>query len=190
MTVRRKTESKVPHVFVHKIADVRGGISIATSVLGGDYIKQGAVVSAPTNGICNIVKVGVLYAAATATDTTYKVKKHSNFAVGDYITAATGGTAYAITAIDYTNSAYDVITIGTTLGVVIDEGGTIVEAAAEADGSDSTSALKYTPFALVGTGGSFSTTSNFATDGILIGVTTGNILPDEVYNALKGIINY
>lgn len=60
---------------------------------------------------------GYLQANATNSATTYRLVKGHTFKVGDYLSAVAGGTAYAITAIDTSNSAYDVATVGTTLGV-------------------------------------------------------------------------
>lgn len=131
MTVQRRKDVRVPRVFMHKIADIRGGVSVNTSELGNDFLHEGAVLSAPVNGICHVVKVAVLAAAATATDTVLKVKKEHNFKVGDFVMAKTGGVAYAITAIDSTNKSYDSITVSTTLGTALAIGDCIAEAAAE-----------------------------------------------------------
>jgi hypothetical protein len=68
------------------------------------------------------VKVGTFQANATNTATTYQVAKGHSYAVGDNFAAVIGGKAYPITAIDTTNAAYDVITVGTTLGVAITAG--------------------------------------------------------------------
>lgn len=63
------------------------------------------------------VVTATLYANAGATDTVYQIKKLSGFKVGDYFaTGAAGGKAYAITAIDTSNAAYDAVTVGTTIG--------------------------------------------------------------------------
>ena len=42
-----------------------------------------------------------------------------NLIVGEFIARTVGGTSYAITAIDSSNAAYDVLTVGTTLGMVL-----------------------------------------------------------------------
>lgn len=59
----------------------------------------------------------VLQADAANNATTYRIKKGSILKVDDYLAAAPGSAAYAITAIDTSNSAYDTVTVGTTLGV-------------------------------------------------------------------------
>ena len=110
------------------------------------------------------------------------------FKVGDFVMADEGGKAYAITSITTTEKTHDTIKVGTTLGVKIEKGGFIIEAAAES--AEKTSKLKYTPLSLVGTGKPIAQNSNLDTDGWLIGVTKGNPLPECVMKHLKGIINY
>ncbi len=63
------------------------------------------------------VPVGTLQAAATGSPTQYRINKNSGFVVGsNFAFAGTGAAAYPITAIDTTNSGYDLITVGTTIG--------------------------------------------------------------------------
>lgn len=188
MTVSRRKDNRTPKVFMHQVADIRGGVSVKTSELGGDYIKEGAVLTAPdANGQCHVVKVGDVYAAVGASETTVKIKKFHNFKVGDFILIAIGGLASTITAIDTSNKDYDTLTIDQALGA-IEIGGQIVEAAAKS--TTTTSALKYTPFSLVGTGKEIEKNSNFVTDAWVFGVTKGNPLPSFVMAYLKGIVNY
>lgn len=187
MTVTRRKDTRTPRVFMHKTADIRGGVSVKVSELGGDFLNEGAVLSAPDNGICHVVKIAVLSAEATDTATDIKVNKGHNFKVGDFIMADEGGKAYAITSITTTEKTHDTIMVGTTLGVKIEKGGFIIEAKAE---SATISKLKYTPLSLVGTGKPIVQNSNLDTDAWLIGVTKGNPLPECVMKHLKGIINY
>lgn len=186
MTVTRRKDTRTPRVFMHKTADIRGGVSVKVSELGGDFLNEGAVLSAPDNGICHVVKIAVLSEEATDTATDIKVNKGHNFKVGDFVMADEGGKAYAITAITTTEKTHDTIKVGTTLGVKIEKGGFIIEAASE----EKTSKLKYTPLSLVGTGKPIVQNSNLDTDAWLIGVTKGNPLPECVMKHLKGIINY
>lgn len=196
MTVTRRKDTRTPRVFMHKTADIRGGVSVKVSELGGDFLNEGAVLSAPDNGICHVVKIAVLSAEATETETDIKVNKGHNFKVGDFIMADEGGKAYAITSITTTEKTHDTIKVKTTLGVKIKKGGFIIEAAAEsaaesaAETAAETSKLKYTPLSLVGTGKPIVQNSNLDTDAWLIGVTKGNPLPECVMKHLKGIINY
>lgn len=187
MTVQRRKDNKLPSVFMHKIADIRGGVSVASSDLGNDFLFEGAVVGTPVNGICNVVKFAQVVADAGASDTAIKISKKNNFKIGNFVMAAIGAKAYAITAIDTTNSAYDVITLGTALGAIT-SGGFLIEAAAAS--TTTTSALKYTPFAVVGTGKLIISGQNIDTDAWVIGVTKGNPLPSCISSVLTGIINY
>ncbi len=189
MTVRRRKDTRTPRVFMHKVADIRGGVSVKVSELGGDWLPEGAVLSAPdAGGICHVVKIAVVAAVVEESGTTIKVKKLHNFKVGDYVMAGEGGVAYAITAIDTAGSKdYDTLTVGTTLGA-LSQGDFLMEAAAES--ATTTSALKHVPLALVGTGKPVIEGTNLDTDAWVIGVTKGNPLPQCVAEHLKGIINY
>lgn len=92
---------------------------LAGTVMGYDESTRMAVV----------IKSAVLQADATNTATTYQVKKGHTFAVGNYLAATTGAKAYAITAIDTSNGAYDVLTVGTTLGVALTAGTALFQSA-------------------------------------------------------------
>lgn len=188
MTVQRRKDTKTPRVFMHKIADIRGGVSVNTSDLGSDYLNEGAVLSEPIKGICHVVKVAEVVADVGATEKVIKVKKGHNFVTGNFVMTDEGGLAYAITKIDTeTSKTYDSITVETTLGA-ISIGAHIVEA--DAKSSTTTSKLKYSPLALVGTGRPIAKGQNIDTDAWLIGVTKNNPLPECVTKHLKGIINY
>lgn len=187
MTVSRRKDSNVPRVIMHKVADIRGGVSVHSAELGGDFLNEGSVLSAPINGICHVVKVAQVVAEVTEAGVAIKVKKGHNFKVGDFVMTTVGGKAYAISKIDDTNKSYDEITVATTLGAIA-IGGFIVEAAAESTAS--TSALKYTPLSIVGTGKPVAKGQNIDTDAWVIGVTKGNPLPECVAKYLTGIINY
>lgn len=189
MTVKRNRDTRTPRVIMHKVADIRGGVSVYSSDLGGDYLREGAVLSAADEkGICHVVKFAQVVAEVQASDKTIKVGKFHNFAVGNFIMSGVGGKAYAITAIDTTSSkTYDTITIGTAIGAVAKDG-FIIEAAAQS--ADTSSALKYVPQTIVGTGKVVEKGGNIDTDAWLIAVTKGNPLPDCIAEHLKGIINY
>ena len=192
MTVTRRKDTRTPRVFMHKTADIRGGVSVKVSELGGDFLNEGAVLSAPDNGICHVVKIAVLSAEAADTDIDIKVNKGHNFKVGDFVMADEGGKANAITAITTTEKTYDTIKVVAALGVKIKKGGFIIEAAPESakEPPKEPPKLKYTPLSLVGTGKPIVQNSNLDTDAWLIGVTKGNPLPECVMKHLKGIINY
>lgn len=187
MTVNRRKDTGTTKVFVHKVADIRGGVSVVTSELGSDFLPEGAVLSEPKDGLCHVVKVAVLTAAVTTTGKDFKVKKGHQFKKGDIVLTAVNGKATAIASIDESNKDYDTITTDAALGVVA-IGGFLCEAKAVA--AENGAALKYEPFSVNGTGKPIEPKSNLNTDAWVIGVTKGNELPDFIASKLKGIINY
>ena len=73
-------------------------VSGKVSELGGDFLNEGAVLSAPDNGICHVVKIAVLSAEATDTATDIKVNKGHNFKVGDFVMAVEGARSEPLSA--------------------------------------------------------------------------------------------
>lgn len=189
MQVKRRKDVRTPRVLMHRIADIRGGVSVKASELGGDFLNEGAVLSAPDDkGLCHVVKIAQVTADVAASDKTIKVKKGHNLAKGDFIMNKVGSVAYVITEIDAESSAaYDTLTVGTALGAIT-KGDFIIEAAAES--KTTTSALKYTPLAINGTGKLVDPTLNLDTDAWVVAVTKGNPLPDFIMAYLKGVVNY
>ncbi len=187
MTVKRRADAPTKTVFLHRLADIRGGVGIKTSNLGGDFLHEGTPISAPENGLCEVVKIARVSKAVTAAATEIEVDKGCQFKVGDFVMSKLKGKAYAITAIDKTNDAKDVITVGTALGEKIEVGGYIFEA--EKESADNKSALKVIPAALCGTGNVVKQGDNIFTDAWVIAVTHDIPLPDEIAEHLKGIIN-
>ncbi len=119
MTVKRVKDTRTPKVLMHRIADIRGGVSVKVGELGDDFLPEGAVLSAPdNNGLVHIVKVATVYAEVAADATTVKVKKLSHLIVGDVVMLTTGSTAVSVTAIDKTNNSYDTLTLSATLGAI------------------------------------------------------------------------
>jgi hypothetical protein len=66
--------------------------------------------------------VGKIHANAANNAVAYQIEKGSAFKVGDYFSVNAGAAAYAITAIDTSNAAYDLVTVGTTLGEAVTAG--------------------------------------------------------------------
>lgn len=188
MTVTKRKDTALARVFVHKVADIRGGVSVNTSELNVDFLKEGRVISAPASGVCHVVKYALVQTNAGNTATKIKVYKGHDFKVDDVVCAAESSTAYAITSIDSSNAAYDEITIGTTLGTALTKDVSYIFQAKEAGASGSL--LKYQPFALVGTGKPVVANQNLDTDAWIIGVTKGNALPSLIAGKLNGIFNY
>lgn len=186
MTIKRRKDVRQKRVLQHRIADIRGGVSVSVKDLGGDYLHEGTPLSAPVAGVCHVVKTATLYADLTATDTVIKVEKGHHFLVGDVVLTATDGKAVAITAVDKTNKDYDSLTVAA--GLAAKKGECIAEAKEATTGTNS--ALRYAPLAIAGTGKPVNASDNLDTDAWVIAVTSGNTLPDCVATRLKGIINY
>ena len=179
-TITRKSDSRVLRAFVHKLADIPNGVTVATTELvNGGILPEGAIVGKDSStGVYHLIKTAVLAADAANDATTYTVKKGHLFKVGDFISAGIGKKAYAITAIA-TNSGdatCDDLSVGTTLGVAISAGEAIVQAAAQATGN--TSALKYAaPYAVVGDSYNVVAGTNIFAQAWLIGVIKGALAP-------------
>lgn len=189
MTVNRRKDTKTPKVLMHKVSDIRGGVSVNVSELGGDYLREGAILSAPVDGICHVVKIAVVVADVADDDKTIKVEKFHNFKEGDFVMLDVNSAAVKISSIDDSNKAYDTLTVATALGA-ISKGAQLVEAAAASTAEAKTSALKYVPLAVVGTGKRIEPKTNLDTDAWVIAVTKGNPVPECVAKHLKCIVNY
>lgn len=103
---------------------VQGGFLLVDPVLPLDATGAPAVIPAGTPVVydevartASVLSTGKLNTVAGGSDVAYKVNKGHTFKVGqNFSTGATGGKAYPITAIDTSNSAYDLITVGTSIG--------------------------------------------------------------------------
>ncbi len=182
MTVRRRKDSATRPVFVHKIADVRGGVSVVTSELGGNFLAEGA----PLYYLGDKWHA-LKYARVTeqTTTTAVKVEKTHNLNVGDILLASIGDKASSVTKIDTSNSSYDTITLSAALGTL--EAGAVLLEAAEAQTSTG-GALKSTIDAINGTGNEIIPNSNVITDAWLIGVIKDPGFPKDALP--KGITKY
>lgn len=188
MTVTKVRDSHIPRVFVHKVADVRGGVSVVTSELGGDYLLEGTPLSVPDRGLCHVIKTAEAIEVAQASATEVKVKKFEQFTEGDFVMLAVGAKAVKVVKVDRTKADHDTITLEKALDAEIKAGDSLLQAKAESESN--TSELKHVPFCLVGTGARVVKGDNVATDGVLMGVTRGANLPPSVLQYLKGIIDY
>lgn len=104
----------------------QGGFAVVATGLANDSIIPAgtAFVFDESARTATMYGGAVLQANATNTATTYQVNKGHTLIIGNYLAATSGAAAYAITAIDTSNAAYDVITVGTTLGVAFTAGQT------------------------------------------------------------------
>lgn len=133
--VRSKIERQwMPHI-VKELEDLNGGGSVAMADLDKSVgcVPPGFFVGENENGMLVVMVSAVLSEAAAADAKTYKVKKYSQLKTGMFVTTGDvdGAKAYAVTKVDRSNVEYDVITVGTSLGVAIPVGKTLHEVKAE-----------------------------------------------------------
>ena len=172
MTVKKTKDSRTKEYIMHRIADVRGGVSVSTSELGGDYLAE----STPlyfSGGKWHALKIARVVEKTTSTSV--KVQKTHNLKVGDVLLMTVGEKASSVSKIDTSAKGYDIITLSAALGT-INAGAVLVEAA-EAQ-TTSGAALKHAVDALVGTGKPIEPNSNVITDAWLIGVINDVNFPD------------
>lgn len=133
--VRRSTEYQyMPHI-IKEVEDLPGGGSVAMADLDKSVgcIPPGFFVGRNDKGMLVVMVSAVLVADAADDATEYQVKKKSQFAVGAFVTTSdvADAKAYAITKVDRSHKDYDVITVGTSLGVEIKVGQTLHQVTAE-----------------------------------------------------------
>lgn len=184
LKITRSADSRVIKAILHRVADIPGGVTIKTSVLGGAALKEGTPIGPVAGDMYAVVKTAVLVADAANDATTYQVAKGHHFKVGDYLTEE-GTAAQQITAIDKTTyTDKDVLTVGTTLGVAMDEGDVLIEGA-----SSGTTSL-VTPTAIAGSNYDVDASENLFVDAWIIAVVKeDNTVPlnTAIKTALKGI---
>ena len=187
MIVKKQGDTAQTKIFVHRIADIPGGVSVKGSELGGDFLFAGTPIGAASSGICSVVKYAKVLTQVGNTDVTIDVAKGHHFKVGDIVMATAGAKAPTITAIDKTTSTTkDTITVDATIATVIAVNAYIYQAAAVS--TTTTSALKVTAKSMVGTGVAVNANDNVTTDAWIIGVTQNNALPSLI-TTLTGIFN-
>lgn len=187
LKITRKSDSRILRAFVHKVADIPNGVTVATTgLVPGVALQEGAVVGRnSTTGVFHLVKTAVLAANAAADATTYTVKKGHHFKVGDFIMLAVGAKAYAITAISTNSgdSTLDDITVGTTLGAAASAGACIMQATAQS--ASNTSALPLSaPYAVLGDSYDVVADTNIFAEAWLIGVVKAAMAP-AISDAIK-----
>jgi len=104
---------------------------------GVDTLEKGALLALDFSAhTAKLVKTAKLNADATDSATNYQILKNHQLKVGEYLAVTKGGAAYAITTINTSNEGYDVITLGTTLGVALTADDGIVFFESSAEGAD------------------------------------------------------
>ena len=127
LTIKRAKDNRVVKCILHRIADIPGGVTVSVANLGGSSLFEGTPIGKGKNGAFEVCKTAQVITEADAAAKTYEV--------------ANGQT---ITAIDKSNPAKDVITVGTTLGAIVKVG----TCAFESSGANKT--LKVVPCAIAG----------------------------------------
>jgi hypothetical protein len=175
LRIDRKQDKRTVSALTHLLADVPNGVTVsAADLVAGGILSAGSYIGVDTAGLYHLIKTAKLTEAATATATTYKVAKGHHFKTGDFITSDIGAKAYAITSVDTTADAtYDVITVGTTLGVALAAGAALVQAAAEATKAE----YKYTPKAVLGDSYDVAALNNHLCVAVTIGQFKAAISP-------------
>lgn len=126
LNITKQTVNSGTVIFQNVFELAQGGFTLNDSAFAaGVTVPAGTPIGFDeSTRIAKVAKMAVAYAAATNTATTYQVKKGHNLKVGSSI--KTGSTAaQTVTAIDSSNTSYDVITVGTTLGAVVAVGAAI-----------------------------------------------------------------
>lgn len=121
--VKTETSGRIP-VIIKGLEVATGGFKLVTTGLPANQLVP---VGTPIS--CNeetreavVLKSAVLASNVTLSDVDYPVKKGHFLVVGEHLGAVEGGAAYTITGIDTSNAGYDVVTLGTTLGVALSAG--------------------------------------------------------------------
>lgn len=192
MQIIKSSETQVTPCIVKVMADIPGGVLLMASSLktGTTEIAAGSILGedSANAGQYHLVKTAKLHADATNVATTYQVKKNHQLKVGNIITTKDVASckAYAITEIDTTNATYDVLTVGTTLGVAMTaaNGVVLIEVAA-VDASGGVSVPKYTPKAVTIDTVAIVSGANAWVAAMIFGVVKEAIMPYYINSDLK-----
>lgn len=190
LKIDRKQDKRVVHACTHMLADIPNGVTVCSSELvAGGILQEGTALGGKdAAGLYHVVKTARLTEDATATTKAYKVAKGHHFKVGDFIMLKVGAKAYKITSINTSETLYDTINVGTTLGEAATAGAALVLAAAES--ADTTSAFKYVPKAMTGDSYDVEALNNHVVTAVTIGQFKESVIPavsDDIKAALPGI---
>lgn len=185
LKINRSADTRVIKAIAHRVADIPGGVTVSVADLGGTALKEGTPIAyAVADGLYHVSKTALIVTDAIITAVTYEVAKGSHFKVGDRF-AVDGATGQLITAIDKTTNAdKDVITVGTTLGIVVAAG----VAAFESAGANQLP--KYVPTAIAGSNYDVVANESLFTDAWVIAVVrsgNGPAVNTILAATLKGI---
>ena len=145
--IKTSTSNGIP-VFEEVFELIKGGGLIdATGLVADSSIAAGTPIKfdyATRSGA--VVKTFKVQANATNVAVVIRVEKLSQAIVGTILGKTAGAAGRAITVIDKTSPDYDVLTVGTTLGVILTAGDVLFEAGTA---GDATAAIKALPNGLL-----------------------------------------
>jgi hypothetical protein len=185
LKITRSADSRVIKAITSRVADIPGGVTVSVADIGGTALKEATPLAYNVaDGLYHVCKTAKIVTAATNSAVTYDVEKGSHFKVGDRF-ATEGANGQLITAIDKTtNTDKDVITVGTTLGVVIASG----VVAFESTGANKV--LAHVPTAIAGSNYDVVASESLFVDAWLIAVVEAGNAPSvnaTLTATLKGI---
>lgn len=179
LTITKKKDVRVVRAFTHKLADIPNGVTVSENdFVNNRVLSEGTAIGKnPATGLYHIIKMAILTAAASNTDTTYTVAKGHDLKVGDYIMLKEAGAAYAITAIttNATDATSDDIEVGTTLGAAAAKGTAIYQSGKT---GATNSAFIYPPVALVGESYDVAQLTNRLVNAVTIGQVREANIPE------------
>lgn len=127
MFLKKEKEFQYHPAIIKMLEDVVGGGTIVradlrTALFDGqplDELPPYCIVGRDENGGWHVVKTALITEAVAEAAKVFKVAKNHLFTVGDFVTVGGDlkGTADKITAIDKSNTGYDLITLVETIGV-------------------------------------------------------------------------
>ena len=183
LTIKRAKDNRVVKCILHRIADIPGGVTVRTANLGGTALFEGTPIGRGKDGVFEVCKTAQIVSKAEANATTYEVAKGHHFKVGDRF-ATDSCNGQSITAIDKSDATKDIITVGTTLGAVVNAG----TCAFESSGANKT--LKVVPIAIAGSNEDVDEKSNlFVSAWVHAVVRESNapIVNDAIKNGVKNV---
>mgnify|MGYP001691846905 FL=1 len=97
-------------LFMHTLADLTGGVTIASTHLGGAYLYAGTPIGKGSDGCYEVEKIArTLYITPTSSKE-LKIAKGHHFLVGDYI-AADMADGQKIVSVNKQHAEYDILTL-------------------------------------------------------------------------------
>ncbi|EGD34918.1 MULTISPECIES: hypothetical protein [unclassified Capnocytophaga] len=177
------SDAPITGAFSHLLADIPGGVTLSSEVLGGAYLKAGTPIGKDTAGRYAVCKTAQLSAQATSAATSLQVRKGHHFLPGDYI-ASDSSNGKKIKSIDKSNPAYDLLVLQEAISVELSKNTPLFASKGE------DKIPKVTPSALVSATLIVPQRSNLFCAATLIGVVREELIPpipESFKEHLRGI---